>query len=300
MAPLAVLAWTEPTADPPGSNVPAPINIGPADQTRDGWLGLKNSFNGNALSIIGNAIMSGANRYLNFGTTWGTSGYGIRDNAGTLEFKNNGGSWDSIQNTVYNFVGGTSPWQTSGTTIYNTNTGGVGIGTAGPSGKLGVTGSGNQWSGYFSGATYGVYSSATNIAVQGQSTSNGYGGYFTGYGGVFAQNSSGYYAYLGYPGSSWGVLSNGNMYASDYYIAATGKWASQSGSSVSYVTVIGGCNGWVYAYCPAGKTTTGGACTSAYAYCHATSMGSNYYAGASWTGVNDYCGGYTQVTVACI
>jgi hypothetical protein len=31
--------------------------------------------------------------YVNFGTTKGTSGYGVRDNAGTLEFKNSGGSW---------------------------------------------------------------------------------------------------------------------------------------------------------------------------------------------------------------
>ena len=31
--------------------------------------------------------------YINFGTTKGTSGYGFRDNAGTLEFKNSGGSW---------------------------------------------------------------------------------------------------------------------------------------------------------------------------------------------------------------
>jgi hypothetical protein len=31
--------------------------------------------------------------YVNFGTTKGTSGYGVRDNAGTLEFKDSGGSW---------------------------------------------------------------------------------------------------------------------------------------------------------------------------------------------------------------
>jgi hypothetical protein len=105
MVPLAALAWSGPTAAPPGGNVAAPINTGPADQTRDGWLGLTNSFNGNALSIIGNAIMSGSNRYLNFGITWGSSGYGIRDNAGTLEFKNSGGGWASIQNIIYNLIG---------------------------------------------------------------------------------------------------------------------------------------------------------------------------------------------------
>jgi hypothetical protein len=37
-----------------------------------------------------------ASGYLNFGTTTGTSGYGFRDNAGTLEFKNSGGVWNSV------------------------------------------------------------------------------------------------------------------------------------------------------------------------------------------------------------
>lgn len=37
-----------------------------------------------------------ANGYMNFGTTAGSSGYGIRDNAGTIEFKNSGGSWTNI------------------------------------------------------------------------------------------------------------------------------------------------------------------------------------------------------------
>src|SRR6266705_1142209 len=31
--------------------------------------------------------------YLNFGSTLGTAGYGIRDNAGEIQFKNSGGAW---------------------------------------------------------------------------------------------------------------------------------------------------------------------------------------------------------------
>ena len=34
--------------------------------------------------------------YLNFGATTGSSGYGFRDNGGTLEFKNSGGVWNSV------------------------------------------------------------------------------------------------------------------------------------------------------------------------------------------------------------
>jgi hypothetical protein len=34
-----------------------------------------------------------ASKYLNFGTTAGSTGYGFRDNSGTMQFKNSGGSW---------------------------------------------------------------------------------------------------------------------------------------------------------------------------------------------------------------
>jgi hypothetical protein len=37
-----------------------------------------------------------ADTYLNWGSTVGTSGYGLRDNAGTIEFKGSGGSWAPI------------------------------------------------------------------------------------------------------------------------------------------------------------------------------------------------------------
>ena len=35
--------------------------------------------------IVGDTLMSGASRYLNFGTVSGTSGYGVRNNAGTMD-----------------------------------------------------------------------------------------------------------------------------------------------------------------------------------------------------------------------
>ena len=79
-----VEAWTGPTATPPGNNVPAPINIGTADQIKNGNIGV------NGLAVFGNSLLGGAtssNAYLNWGATLGVNGYGIRDNAGTLEFK---------------------------------------------------------------------------------------------------------------------------------------------------------------------------------------------------------------------
>lgn len=53
----------------------------------------------NAL-IVGNTSFSDlsviASGYINFNTPLGASGYGFRDNAGTLEFKNSGGSWTAF------------------------------------------------------------------------------------------------------------------------------------------------------------------------------------------------------------
>lgn len=41
-------------------------------------------------------LINGSNKYLNFGTLSGSSGYGIRDNGGTIQYKNSGGAWADI------------------------------------------------------------------------------------------------------------------------------------------------------------------------------------------------------------
>lgn len=41
-------------------------------------------------------LIYGSNHYLNWGSLSGSTGYGIRDNAGTMEFKNQAGSWAAI------------------------------------------------------------------------------------------------------------------------------------------------------------------------------------------------------------
>jgi hypothetical protein len=43
-----------------------------------------------------NILVRGSNKYVNFGVTVGDSGYGLRDNSGTMQFKNNSGSWTDI------------------------------------------------------------------------------------------------------------------------------------------------------------------------------------------------------------
>jgi len=44
-------------------------------------------------SYMAGGIRYAASQYINWGATAGSSGYGIRDNAGTIEIKNSGGSW---------------------------------------------------------------------------------------------------------------------------------------------------------------------------------------------------------------
>ena len=158
LAPVAVFAWTGPTATPPNSNVSAPVNVGTSDQVKNAGLGV------NYLAVFGNILLSGIGNYLNFGSTSGTSGYGIRDSAGTLEFKNSGGSWGSLQSIVYNLGGGI--WVSSGNNIRNSNSGNVGIGTASPGYKLDVNGQTNATSYCISG-TNCITSWPSNTGPQG-------------------------------------------------------------------------------------------------------------------------------------
>lgn len=85
--------------------------------------------------------------------------------------------------------------------------GNVGIGKINPNAKLQVMGNINATDGY-------VQAYASDSSSYGLLNYAGYGGYFYGTGGVFSQNTQGYYAYLGYPNSSYGLLTNGSIYAS--------------------------------------------------------------------------------------
>jgi len=47
-------------------------------------------------SYFADNLALGAGTYLNFGSTYGTNGYGFRDDSGNIEFKNSGGSWTAL------------------------------------------------------------------------------------------------------------------------------------------------------------------------------------------------------------
>lgn len=85
-------AWTAPTATAPGGNTVPPINIGNLDQVKNGGLSL------DALVVFGNALVAGSGgvSYVNFGSGAGSSGYGFRNNNGTMQFKNQNGEWKDI------------------------------------------------------------------------------------------------------------------------------------------------------------------------------------------------------------
>lgn len=64
---LLVYAWTDPTSQPPGGNVPAPINVGDQSQLKIGALGVGGVFrayggsNSAVLSVVGDKVGIGTN-----------------------------------------------------------------------------------------------------------------------------------------------------------------------------------------------------------------------------------------------
>jgi hypothetical protein len=74
------------TGGSPPSALPSQLSL------RAGGTEYVNIGTGNVVITTGNLGLP-ASAYLNFGSTMGSSGYGIRDNAGTIELKNSGGSW---------------------------------------------------------------------------------------------------------------------------------------------------------------------------------------------------------------
>jgi hypothetical protein len=83
-----------------------------------GRIGIGVALPASTLDVNGDTIISGSSRYLNFGTASGTSGYGFRDNAGTLEWKNNAGSWAAIPNPGWGLTGNAGT--TAGTNFIGT------------------------------------------------------------------------------------------------------------------------------------------------------------------------------------
>ncbi|MFC1678502.1 beta strand repeat-containing protein, partial [Patescibacteria group bacterium] len=57
------------------------------------------------LSIYGDIFAEGTDRYISFGTTTGTSGYGFRDSGGTLQYRSLGGDWSNVGSSTVGDLG---------------------------------------------------------------------------------------------------------------------------------------------------------------------------------------------------
>jgi hypothetical protein len=82
---MVAIAWGPPVGTPSAANnVAAPINVGTGSQLKNGTLGINN------VAVFGTTQLAGdgsGTTYLNFGSATGSTGYGIRDNGGLLQFK---------------------------------------------------------------------------------------------------------------------------------------------------------------------------------------------------------------------
>ena len=76
----------------------ARINPGGISYFNGGNVGIGDTTPDHKLDIAGNLGLD-VSSYINFGDTDGTTGYGFRDNAGVMEFKNSAGSWTALGET---------------------------------------------------------------------------------------------------------------------------------------------------------------------------------------------------------
>ncbi len=113
-----------------------------------GKLGIGTASPTTKLHVVGNMLQS-ANSYHNFGSAVGYWGYGIRDNGGIIQFKNNGGTWTNLGGSS----GGSGQWTDAGTYIHANNAtnvvisdaGNVGVGTTSPNYQLHLIGDGMMY-----------------------------------------------------------------------------------------------------------------------------------------------------------
>ena len=141
------------------------------------WSVTTNSFGLFNVALGGGTVVSG-----NFSTiNWGANNEFLEvemDPAGGSNYSTVGTSQFLSVPYALSSASSGKPWATSGNSIYNTNTGSVGIGTANPPANTTFEVlSGHLWAGYFSTDTIGGY------GVEGVANTTdgyGYGGYFSG------------------------------------------------------------------------------------------------------------------------
>ncbi len=95
-----------------------------------------------SLDVYGDMILSGADRYLNFGSATSSNGYGFRDVAGVLQYRDSAGTWATFSTSTGSVATGNTGWMpyysatgtalTATSAIYISPNGNVGIGQSDP------------------------------------------------------------------------------------------------------------------------------------------------------------------------
>ena len=128
---FVILAWTEPAATPPSSNVAAPINTGSAAQGKLGNLGVGTASPVSPLDVVGYIHVSGATSP----TVTTQGGYlswnGLTGGTGETDFINNQGGGSG----GFAFMNTPASGSPKTTLMFINGSGNVGIGTASPGSK---------------------------------------------------------------------------------------------------------------------------------------------------------------------